>query len=82
MSRVLPSQLRYISFKEESRYKPIKKQALGGIVMLVDSTPNAPRDLIVHSVPKVDAPANSSGAAAVDENEPAPPEPFEYIESP
>lgn len=75
MSRVVPSQLKYISIKSDSRYKPVTKGPLGGIVCLLDSTPELEKKLIPLSVPKVEGTATS-----VDEKEPGPPEPFDYTE--
>ncbi|KAI9733050.1 MAG: proteasome regulatory particle base subunit [Cirrosporium novae-zelandiae] len=44
MSRVLPAQLKYLSFPD-SRYIPIKKPT-GGVVVVIDSKPDEPKDLI------------------------------------
>ncbi|ORX85159.1 26S proteasome regulatory complex, non-ATPase subcomplex, Rpn2/Psmd1 subunit, partial [Basidiobolus meristosporus CBS 931.73] len=73
MARVVPSQLKYIAFKEDSRYTPLKKGVVGGIVMLKDTNPGAEEELMQLSVPTVEA-----SATTVDEEEAAPPEPFEY----
>jgi 26S proteasome regulatory subunit N2 len=88
MSRVIPSQLKYISIKEEARYKPVKKESLGGILLLVDTQPSTPRELITLSVPKATAAAATqpttsptSNTLAISENEPLPPQPFEYHET-
>ncbi|CAG8556740.1 11970_t:CDS:10, partial [Acaulospora colombiana] len=64
MARVLPAQLQYISFSESSRYVPVKKGVVGGILMMVDKTPGEPEELILPSAPV--------------EKEAPPPEPFEY----
>ncbi|KAI9834640.1 MAG: proteasome regulatory particle base subunit [Phylliscum demangeonii] len=44
MSRVVPAQLKFISFDEE-RYQPVKK-ATGGVIMLLDTKPSEPKDLL------------------------------------
>ncbi|KAI9833890.1 MAG: hypothetical protein M1819_003399 [Sarea resinae] len=44
MSRVLPAQLKYISFPE-GRYEPVKKPT-GGVILLVDNQPSEPKTLI------------------------------------
>ena len=44
MSRVLPAQLKFISFPN-GRYEPVKK-ATGGVILLDDTTPSAPKTLL------------------------------------
>ncbi|KAI9825906.1 MAG: proteasome regulatory particle base subunit [Thelocarpon impressellum] len=44
ISRVLPAQLKFISFPE-ARYEPIKKPT-GGVVLLRDTTPSEPKKLL------------------------------------
>ncbi|CDH53515.1 probable rpn2-26s proteasome regulatory subunit [Lichtheimia corymbifera JMRC:FSU:9682] len=73
MARVVPAQFKYISFKEESRYTPLKKSNVGGIVMLLDKKPGEKEDLIQPSAPSGDG----SGASSAEE-EAQPFEPFEY----
>ncbi|CAG8688334.1 13834_t:CDS:10, partial [Gigaspora margarita] len=51
MARVLPAQLQYISFPENSRYVPVKKGTVGGILMVVDRRPGEPEELILPSTP-------------------------------
>ena len=46
MSRVVPAQLEYITFKSGSRYHPVKKNISGGIICLVDATPEIEKELI------------------------------------
>ncbi|GAB5594033.1 proteasome regulatory particle base subunit [Umbelopsis nana] len=73
MARVVPSQLKHIAFKPDSRYIPIKKGTVGGILLMVDRHPDQPEELINPSAPT----AEGSGASgAQDEAEPF--EPFEY----
>ncbi|KFA65864.1 hypothetical protein S40285_04669 [Stachybotrys chlorohalonatus IBT 40285] len=51
MSRVLPGQLKYISFPS-GRYKPVKKPT-GGPLLLDDTQPDEPKTLIEEKVKKV-----------------------------
>ncbi|KAJ6437350.1 benzoate 4-monooxygenase cytochrome P450 [Purpureocillium lavendulum] len=51
MSRVLPSQLKYISFPA-GRYKPVKKPT-GGPLLLDDTQPDEPKSLIEEKLQKV-----------------------------
>lgn len=80
LARVLPAQLKYISFDKDARYVPVKKDVTGGIVMLLDNKPEEPENLIATTTSAVPA----TPAAAVDtkmevEEEEAPlPEPFTY----
>ncbi|CAG8526274.1 17299_t:CDS:10 [Acaulospora morrowiae] len=70
MARVLPAQLQYISFPENSRYVPVKKGAVGGILMMMDKSPGEPEELILPSTPVA--------TEVTEEKEASPPEPFEY----
>ncbi|KAI7905634.1 armadillo-type protein [Cokeromyces recurvatus] len=72
MARVVPAQLKHIAFKEDSRYTPVKKENVGGIIMLIDNKPNEEEDLIQPRVPAADITARAA------EEEAAPFEPFEY----
>ncbi|KAF8442751.1 armadillo-type protein [Terfezia claveryi] len=45
LSRVLPQQLKYISFPEDGRYVPVKKPT-GGILLLHDRHPDQPAQLM------------------------------------
>lgn len=70
--RVMKAQLKVVSIGDETRYQPVKDLNIGGIIMMKDSTPGEKEDIvetIAASGPKVD-----------DEDEPEPPEPFEYTE--
>jgi 26S proteasome regulatory subunit N2 len=51
LSRVLPSQLKYITF-QSGRYKPVKKPT-GGAILLDDTQPEEPKSLIEERVKKV-----------------------------
>lgn len=44
MTRVLPAQLKFVSFPD-SRYKPVKKPT-GGVILLHDNTPSEPKTLL------------------------------------
>ena len=50
LSRVLPAQLKYISFPEGSRYVPVKKPT-GGVLIMKDLKPEEPVELIEMKVP-------------------------------
>ncbi|KAL5427896.1 hypothetical protein PMIN04_001098 [Paraphaeosphaeria minitans] len=60
MSRILPSQVKYISFPEE-RYVPVKKPT-GGVILVHDTKPSEPKSLLELKVKKT-APAAVPGAA-------------------
>lgn len=73
MARIVPAQLKHIAFKPDSRYVPIKKGQVGGILLMVDKQPGEPEELINPSAPTAEG-SGSSGA----QDEAAPFEPFEY----
>ncbi|CAI6335943.1 unnamed protein product [Periconia digitata] len=60
MSRVLPGQVKYISFPQD-RYVPVKK-ATGGVILLADTTPSEPKTLLELKVKKA-APVPTPGGA-------------------
>jgi len=73
-ARVLRTQERVISLLPNSRYTPVAKGRVSGIIMLTDQTPDAEQELL---------PASSliaTGESAPDEEEPSPPAPFEFTE--
>jgi 26S proteasome regulatory subunit N2 len=72
-ARVLRAQLRHISFDVDPRYVPATTVDVSGIVLLRDTKPGEQEDLINDSVT-----ASTTTAAAAEENEPNPPEPFEF----
>ncbi|KAK5111144.1 hypothetical protein LTR62_005343 [Meristemomyces frigidus] len=45
MSRVLPGQIRFVSFMAGGRYRAVKKPT-SGVILLEDTTPSEPKDLI------------------------------------
>jgi len=73
MARVVPSQLKHVAFKPDSRYIPVKKGTVGGILLMVDKHPDQPEELIDPS-----APTAESSAASGAQDEAPPFEPFEY----
>uniref|UniRef100_A0A5B6ZA94 26S proteasome non-ATPase regulatory subunit 1 homolog n=1 Tax=Davidia involucrata TaxID=16924 RepID=A0A5B6ZA94_DAVIN len=85
-ARVVPAQEKFIKFLEDSRYVPVKL-APSGFVLLRDLRPSEPEVLSLTDAPSSTA-SNAGGSAttqqgsassamAVDE-EPQPPQPFEY----
>ncbi|KAH7857106.1 hypothetical protein Vadar_009047 [Vaccinium darrowii] len=86
-ARVVPAQEKFIKFLEESRYVPIKL-APSGFVLVKDLRPTEPEVLSLTDAPSSTGSATSgsttgqqgsasAAAMAVDE-EPQPPQPFEY----
>ncbi|KAG5560608.1 hypothetical protein RHGRI_003807 [Rhododendron griersonianum] len=86
-ARVVPAQEKFIKFLEESRYVPIKL-APSGFVLVKDLHPTEPEVLSLTDAPSSTGSATSGSATgqqgsasaaamAVDE-EPQPPQPFEY----
>ncbi|GFP92861.1 26S proteasome non-ATPase regulatory subunit 1 homolog a [Phtheirospermum japonicum] len=82
-ARVVPGQEKFINFLEESRYVPVRS-APSGFVLLKDLRPDEPEELSLTDTPSSAAASNAAGqqqgsatAMAIDE-EPAPPQPFEY----
>jgi 26S proteasome regulatory subunit N2 len=73
MARVVPAQLKHVAFKSDSRYVPIKKGVVGGILLMLDKHPDQPEELIDPS-----APTAESSAASGAQDEAPPFEPFEY----
>ncbi|KAM5452889.1 proteasome regulatory particle base subunit [Microsporum canis] len=59
LSRVLPAQVKYISFPDQ-RYEPVKKPT-GGVVVLLDKKPSEPREIIELSASKETRPAATAG---------------------
>lgn len=82
-ARVVPAQEKFIKFLEDSRYVPVKSAA-SGFVLLRDLRPSEPEALALTDSLSSTAPnsaaagqQSSASAMAVDE-EPAPPQAFEY----
>lgn len=82
-ARVVPAQEKYIKFLEGSRYVPLKS-APSGFVMLKDLEPSEPEVLVSTDAPASSAPGSTSSAQAgqsnmIGDEEPQPPQPFEYV---
>uniref|UniRef100_A0ACD5UEP0 Uncharacterized protein n=1 Tax=Avena sativa TaxID=4498 RepID=A0ACD5UEP0_AVESA len=83
-ARVLPAQEKFIKFIEDSRYVPVRP-APSGFILLRDTQPTEPEELVLTDAPatvvsntgNAAAAAGQPAAMAVDE-EPQPPQPFEY----
>jgi len=73
-ARVIPPQLKRLSLPANARYQPLKSVNVAGIIMLKDSMENEPEELIEP------LPASATPGTEVEEDEPEPPEPFEYTE--
>ncbi|KNC97437.1 proteasome regulatory particle base subunit RPN2 [Spizellomyces punctatus DAOM BR117] len=73
MARVVPAQVKYIKFKEDSRYVPVKKASVGGIMLMQDRRSGEQEEII-----ELKDLSLSGAATAEEEAEPGPPEPFEY----
>ncbi|KAI3746909.1 hypothetical protein L6452_09351 [Arctium lappa] len=82
-ARVVPAQEKYIKFLEDSRYVPVKAAA-SGFILVKDLHPTEPELLSL-----TDAPSSTTGSAAATaqpgstagmavDDEPQPPQPFEY----
>lgn len=54
MSRVLPAQLKYLSFPDQ-RYQPVKRPITGGIIVVHDTEPDNERETIPLTVSKIEA---------------------------
>ncbi|KAK3822340.1 MAG: armadillo-type protein [Linnemannia gamsii] len=80
LARVVPAQLKYISFDKDARYVPVKKDVTGGIVVLLDNKPDEPENLIATTTSAVSStpPATADIKMEVEEEEAPLPEPFTY----
>ncbi|KAF9101602.1 proteasome regulatory particle base subunit [Mortierella sp. GBA35] len=80
LARVLPAQLKYISFDKDARYVPVKKDVTGGIVVLLDNKPEEPENLIATTTSAISTTTAAGADTKMDvEEEEAPlPEPFTY----
>lgn len=75
MSRVLPAQLKYLSFPD-SRYKPVKQPVTGGVIVVLDTKPKEDRETIpltISKKPVAPAPSvqNTAGTGAAVPQTPA-----------
>lgn len=71
-ARVLRQQLKVISMPDSPRYQPMKDIRIGGIILMHDTKPSEPEDLI--------EPVTAYCSKVEEEKEPEPPEPFEYLD--
>ncbi|XP_072180274.1 26S proteasome non-ATPase regulatory subunit 1-like [Diadema setosum] len=72
-ARVMTSQLKVLSVPESARYQPIKAATIGGILMVKDLQDSEPQTIVK------DVPAGGPKKAE-EEDEPEPPEPFEWTD--
>jgi 26S proteasome regulatory subunit N2 len=70
-ARVTLSQQSVISYSSEQRYVPVKKSLTIGAILLRDTTPGEPEVMVQKKEPKI-------GVPGVSDDEPQPPQPFEY----
>ncbi|KAJ1545848.1 hypothetical protein HK405_007616 [Cladochytrium tenue] len=71
MTRVVPAQLRFVKFRDSSRYAPVKRGAFaGGIVILHDRRPDEPVELVGDAAAAAEtadaAPAPTADATAAE----------------
>ncbi|KAH9620438.1 hypothetical protein KSS87_004130 [Heliosperma pusillum] len=86
-ARVVPAQEKYVKFMEGSRYMPVK-MAPSGFLLLKDLRPDEPEVLSLTDSPATATPAtgpaapaqpvSGAGSAMAVDEEPQPPQPFEY----
>lgn len=74
-ARVTTRQAKVLSFEADERYQPVKTTDINGIVMLRDTKPGTPEELVTPA-----AATGTAGTTGAQDNEPEPeaPEPFEY----
>ncbi|XP_048546719.1 26S proteasome non-ATPase regulatory subunit 1 homolog A-like isoform X1 [Triticum urartu] len=78
-ARVVPMQEKFIKFIEGSRYVPVRPAPCGGFILLQDTQPSEAEELVVLTdAPATGQPVSGASAMAVDD-EPQPPQPFEYL---
>ncbi|KAJ2706945.1 proteasome regulatory particle base subunit [Coemansia spiralis] len=75
ITRVLPQQERFMRWPAGARYVPVKQGRVSGVLVVKDTAPGEPEDLLPGLLPE-DA-ADDEDAAESDVTGP-PPEPFEY----
>ncbi|XP_018493833.1 26S proteasome non-ATPase regulatory subunit 1 [Galendromus occidentalis] len=72
-ARVVRPQLKVIQMHEAPRYRPVKDISIGGIILMQDTQAEVKEELV--------EPVSAGGLSVTqDEQEPEPPEPFEYDE--
>ncbi|KAH6581642.1 hypothetical protein BASA61_003489 [Batrachochytrium salamandrivorans] len=83
-ARVVPPQVKYVTFKEGSRYVPVKKESIGGIVLLMDTRPGEPEELISISLSHPGATPDATNAtvsSSPSDSNPTPPTSFRLTEN-
>jgi 26S proteasome regulatory subunit N2 len=81
--RVIPAQEKFIRMMEpNTRYVPLKQGATSGILLLRDTTPGEPAELVTSDSPGTAAPVPADGVTNINASaaaeEPPPPEAFDY----
>jgi len=76
MSRVLPAQLKYLTFPDH-RYQPVKRPT-GGVILVLDTEPDKERETIPLTVSKPPQPAPSVVATGADTGGPRAPQTPSY----
>jgi len=71
-ARVTWKQQAVLSFEKTQRYVPVKAKLCPGVVMLRDTTPKEDEDIVESAAPKI-------GVPGISDDEPEPPEPFEFL---
>ncbi|XP_054710753.1 26S proteasome non-ATPase regulatory subunit 1-like [Uloborus diversus] len=71
-ARVMRQQLKVLQIPDASRYQPLKEVSIGGIIMMKDNKSEDPEELV--------EPVAAGGPKVEDEDEPDPPEDFEYLD--
>ncbi|GIY90977.1 26S proteasome non-ATPase regulatory subunit 1 [Caerostris extrusa] len=71
-ARVMRQQLKVLQIQEGSRYQPLKEVLIGGIIMMKDNKSEDPEELV--------EPVAAGGPKVEDEDEPEPPEDFQYLD--
>ncbi|KAJ2724496.1 proteasome regulatory particle base subunit [Coemansia sp. Benny D115] len=74
LTRVLPYQEKYIKWPAGSRYVPIKSSKVSGVILVKDTTPEQPENIILGKLPSDPEEEEEAEAGAALQ----PPEPFEY----
>ncbi|KAJ3119649.1 proteasome regulatory particle base subunit [Nowakowskiella sp. JEL0407] len=64
LSRVVPIQRQYISFKEDARFVPVRKTVTGGITIMIDRKPDEPVEIIPFSSQSTTTAAQAPPATA------------------
>ncbi|KAG8201986.1 hypothetical protein JTE90_027458 [Oedothorax gibbosus] len=71
-ARVMKQQLKVLQIPDGSRYQPLKEVSIGGIIMMKNNKSDDPEELV--------EPVAAGGPKIEDEDEPEPPEDFQYLD--